>query len=265
MSAPSSLNRADRDILSGIARWRVWLMLGWHDIDQRYRRTTLGPLWFTLTTFIMVASLGFVFSKVLGNDMSTYVPFLAAGLTSWALISQIAIEAPTAFVTAESIINATNLPFTVHVLRLLVRQLVIYFHNLLALVLLGIWYEWDVGYTTLLVIPGLLLVLLNGLWIALFMATLGTRFRDLGPIVANALQVVFFVTPTVWQPGAIGCHRYIVDWNPVYHLISVIRSPLLGEVPSALSYGVVLSMLLVGSLVSLYFFRRFRWRVTYWL
>jgi lipopolysaccharide transport system permease protein len=265
MTKAATINPADRDILSGITRWRVWLMLGWHDIDQRYRRTKLGPLWFTLTTFVMVASLGFVFSKVLGNDMSTYVPFLAAGLASWGLISQIAIEAPTAFVNAENIINSINLPFTVHVLRVLVRQLVIYFHNLLALVLIALWYELNVSYTTLLVIPGLFIVLLNGLWVGLFLATLGTRFRDLGPIVTNVLQIVFFLTPIVWQPGAIGAHRYVVDWNPAYHLISVIRSPLLGEVPSALSYAVSVALFAVGALITLYFFRRFRRRVSYWL
>lgn len=265
MTNSGPIHLADRDIVNGLARWRVWLMLGWHDIDQRYRRTTLGPFWFTLTTFVMVASLGFVFSKVLGNDMSTYIPFLAAGLVSWALISQIVSEAPTAFVSAENIINAVNLPFTVHVLRVLVRQLVIYFHNLLALVLIAIWYELHIGITTLLLLPGLILVLLNGLWMGLFLATLGTRFRDLGPIVTNVLQLLFFLTPIVWPPDTIGAHRYIVDWNPAYHLISVIRAPLLGQVPSALSYAVSLTLFAAGTLATIYFFRRFRRRVSYWL
>ena len=46
------------DLLVGMKSVRVWGTLGWHDIRQRYRRSVIGPFWFTLSTAIMVVVLG---------------------------------------------------------------------------------------------------------------------------------------------------------------------------------------------------------------
>ena len=34
--------------MSGARAWQSWGILGWHDIRQRYRRSTLGPFWITI-------------------------------------------------------------------------------------------------------------------------------------------------------------------------------------------------------------------------
>ena len=42
------------DIFDGLARWRLWIALGWQDIRQRYRRSILGPFWITATLGVSI-------------------------------------------------------------------------------------------------------------------------------------------------------------------------------------------------------------------
>jgi lipopolysaccharide transport system permease protein len=49
---------AVRDIKNGSTLWPLAWTLGWLDIKLRYRGSMLGPFWLTLSTGIMVGSLG---------------------------------------------------------------------------------------------------------------------------------------------------------------------------------------------------------------
>ena len=66
----------------GQAVWQpeLWLMLGWQDIKQRYRRSIIGPFWLTLSTAIMVFALGFLYAAIFRQPLGEYFPYLATGL-----------------------------------------------------------------------------------------------------------------------------------------------------------------------------------------
>ena len=50
------------DLVRGFLQHELWLQLGWQDIKQRYRRSMLGPLWITIATGVMAATLGLLYS-----------------------------------------------------------------------------------------------------------------------------------------------------------------------------------------------------------
>ena len=76
LSEPDAWSHHDgsNDIWVAMRNVHVWGALGWHDIRQRYRRSVLGPFWFTLSTFIMIGVLGFLYSQLLKQDIVTYLP-----------------------------------------------------------------------------------------------------------------------------------------------------------------------------------------------
>src|SRR5262249_38991878 len=91
-SAPTSmarlrLARARADLVGGLRRWELWGTLGWRDIRQRYRRSTLGPFWLTISMGVMVAALGLVYAELFGHTLADYLPQLALGLIVWSFIS----------------------------------------------------------------------------------------------------------------------------------------------------------------------------------
>src|SRR4051812_1721789 len=85
--ASSLTTLAARDILGGLAAWRLWSMLGWLDIRQRYRRSMLGAFWLTISMGVMVMALGTLYSSLFKVEINEFLPFIAAGLTIWGFLS----------------------------------------------------------------------------------------------------------------------------------------------------------------------------------
>ena len=50
-----------RDILAALKSYELAGVLGWQDIRQRYRRSSLGPFWLTLSMGVLIGTLALVF------------------------------------------------------------------------------------------------------------------------------------------------------------------------------------------------------------
>ncbi|MFO7570396.1 MAG: ABC transporter permease [Smithellaceae bacterium] len=242
-------------------------VLGWQDIRQRYRRSSLGPFWLTISMGVLIGALGFVFGALFDMQVVTFIPFLTLGLILWSLITATINEGCTGFTDSEAMIKQIPLPLFTHLLRVLWRNLIIFAHNLVIYPLVLLVFGIPPKVSLLLAVPGLALLLVNLSWISLLMGTLCTRFRDIPQIVANLLQVSFYLTPIIWMPHLLPKRAglLLLDANPLFHLIEIVRAPLLGELPSLLSWTVALVLAVVGWLLTLIFYGRFRSRVAYWL
>lgn len=111
--------------------YEVWALLGWSEIKQRYRRSTLGPFWITLSTAITIAVMGPLYGRLFGQQESGYVAFLAVGMVMWAFISGLITETSSGFVAAEGYIKEFNLPLSLHIFRVVWRGFNIFLHNAL--------------------------------------------------------------------------------------------------------------------------------------
>jgi ABC-type polysaccharide/polyol phosphate export permease len=67
-----------------------------------------------------------------------------------------------------------------------------------------------------------------------------------------------------WHPQTLGVERWVVDANPLFAALDVIRSPLLGVAPSPYSWPVLLTTTVLGCAISFLFFARWRARISYW-
>ena len=264
-AAPSQATLAFHDLFQGARARYLWGRLGWQDIRRLYRRSVLGPFWLTISMGLLVAALGTLYGALWKVELADYVPFLALGFVVWTLISGVITEGCNAFINAEGIIKHVGLPFSVHVYRLLWRNLLVLCHNAVVFVIVaaifGVWPGW----AGLLAVPGLALLCINGIWAGLLLGIISARFRDVPPIVASVVRVLLFVTPIIWMPELMPGRAFVLDLNPFYHLVEVVRAPLLGQVPGLVSWLAVLGITLGGWIVAFEFFRRYRWRIAYWV
>ena len=242
-------------------------ILGWQDIRQRYRRSMLGPFWLSISMGVMVGVIGLVFGQIFRTLQADYLPFLAAGLMLWAFMATVLNEGCLAFIAAEGIIRQLPVPLGVHLLRVIWRNVLILAHNAVVFPLVLLAVGKAPGWPVLLCLPGLVLLTLNLGWLALLLATFCARYRDLPQIVSNFLQVVFYLTPVIWMPALLPDRAavYLLDLNPAYHLLEIVRQPLLGRSPDAMSWGACALVAVVGWAFALAVFARFRYRVAYWL
>jgi ABC-type polysaccharide/polyol phosphate export permease len=62
-----------------------------------------------------------------------------------------------------------------------------------------------------------------------------------------------------------GRHSWVADFNPFYHIVEIVRAPLLGTVPSLVLWLYILMYIAVLTLIAILFLTKLRHRVSYWL
>ena len=254
-----------QDIFRGAAAYHIWGQLGWHDIKQRYRRSMLGPLWLTVSNAVFIGAIGLLYSKFFGQAADEYLPFLAAGFIVWMLIVTTVNESCGVFTQAESLIRQIKLPLSVHLYRLLWRNVLIYAHNFLIIPPVLLLLDRPVTWQLLLVPIGLALVVLNCFWIGLLLGIVCARFRDIPQVVSSLMQVAFFMSPIIWAPGILGNRMWVAQFNPIYHLIEIVRAPIIGAGIPGASLAVCGGMAVTGTALCVTIYAAFRHRVPYWL
>ncbi|MEA2898719.1 MAG: lipopolysaccharide transport system permease protein [Bradyrhizobium sp.] len=253
------------DIIAGLASWPLWVRLGWNDILQRYRRSILGPFWLTASMAIMIVTLGVLYAGLFNTPVDDFVPFLCVGLLVWNLVASFLTEGGTLFTGSESYIKQIRLPYSVYVYRSTWSKLVIFFHNFIIYFAVLLYFQIWPGTVALLAIPGLIVVVINGAIVSLSIGIISARFRDVPPLIGSVVQIVFFVTPIFWKPELLKGREYVTDLNPFFHLLEIVRAPLLGSMPSAKSYFAVLLITLINIVITGVFFSRYRSRISYWV
>ena len=262
---PGQFLLAVRDLWEGAKRWRLWGYMGLHEIRQRYRRSVIGPLWITLSMGITVSALGVLYGAILKVEVAGYLPFLTAGFVIWGLLATLITDGTRVFTAVEGFIRQMPAPLSVHVYRLAWSNLIIFGHNLLVFVAVALWFGLNPGWSALMAVPGLLLVVANGVWLSLLLGLLSARFRDVPLITGSVVQVLFFITPVIWQPEMLPGRPLLLVGNPLYQLLEVVRGPLLGHVPPLETWLVVAAFTVVGWALALLFYTAYRWRVSYWV
>ena len=261
----SQLRRAAHDVVRGACAAHIWRSLGWQDIRLHYRRSMLGPFWLTISMGLLVGMLSALYGVMFKVDVVRYTPFLALGFIVWTFISGVIADASRVFINAQSIITQTNLPLSVHVYRVVWRNFIILGHNALIFPVVAVLLAPPPNWTGLLAAPGLVLLYLNGIWTGLLLGLASARFRDVPPIVDSILRILFFVTPVIWMPEFLPERIALLDWNPFFHFLEVVRAPLLGQPPALRSWLMVLGVTVGGSLLTFLMYVRYRRRIAYWV
>jgi ABC-type polysaccharide/polyol phosphate export permease len=262
---PSARQLALTDLRQGIAAIHIWPMLGWQEVRQRYRRSVLGPFWLTISTGVLVGAMGPLYGRLFDLDIRTYFPYLGVSYVLWAWIATAINEACNGFIGAESYIKQVKLPLSVHMLRVAWKNLVVFFHNLLVIALVMLYARPALDATVLLVPFGVVALAVNTFVYGMMLGMVCARFRDVPLIIANLVQVAFFLTPVLWKPGMLGRHAWAVEINPFFHFMEVIRAPLLGEPTPVSSWIAVALITAVGVALMVAVFARFRARIAYWV
>ncbi|HET6607656.1 MAG TPA: ABC transporter permease [Rhodopila sp.] len=254
------------DLVGGLRLWRLGLTLGWLDIRLRYRGSMLGPFWLTISTAVMVAALGFLYSELFKLDVAGYLPFLALSQVLWGFLASMVSEACTTFTEPEAVIRSTRMPFTVFSIRILVRNALALAHNVVVIVVVFMIFRMWPGWHLLLALPGLAIWTIDSLALTLLLGAFCARFRDIQPIVNSIMQIGFFVTPVIWKPDQLSPRATaLMPLNPFYDLLEVVRGPILNSGMSHMTWVGALGYSLLLCLISWSFFVYARGRITFWV
>jgi len=245
--------------LRTVRNLRKGLVWAWLDTVCQYRRSKIGPVWETINVLVMTFGIAVVSSAVIGGTVTDQIGYIGLGIIVWTAITALISEGTSAFVRNREYILSSNLSIDFYVARMIFRIFITFCHHLV-LYFVGVAFGLiTLHWAALLAIPGMLLLFVNGFWVITLLALVCARYRDVELIVRNLLQLAFFITPVFWDYRQIVSNRkFIVDYNVLFYFLDIVRAPLLGDVPPAQTYVIVLSVTLAGYLMAFWVYRRMR-------
>ena len=254
------------DLQKGIDNWRLSHLMGLSEIRRRYARSRIGQFWLTISTGIVVATLGLVWSTLWKVPIADLLPFVAISLIVWTMISGTLGEATTVFVSTGPMFLNQGTSFSTAIYSLVYRHLLIFLHNLPIIAITVLLFPERAGLICLIALPGFGLIVLALIWMSYLVAVACVRFRDLTQVVQNGLMVAFFITPVLWKPDQIPADKYyLLSLNPFAALLAVVRDPLLGQLPTVDDWTVATVFSIGGFVVALPLIGYCQRRVIYWI
>ena len=261
----SNVDKALLDLAAGFSKRWIWWKLALQDIVMRYRGSILGPFWMTASTIILATAMGIIYPRLFHVTAQFYVPYLFVSMIVWQFISSLITDACASISSQAGVIQQVPLPLSLHANRTVAKNVLILAHNAVTIPFVIMIYGISVGWSVLLVVPALAILIINGIGFSLVLGPLSARFRDLPPIITNFLQVAFFVTPIFWPIEALGNWQIFAGLNPLFAMVDIVRAPLTGQLILSTSWPVVLVMTVINLGLSFAFFARFRGRIAYWV
>jgi lipopolysaccharide transport system permease protein len=262
---PRHTERALADLRDGLSQWRLALALARLDLRNRYRGSVLGPLWMSLSTLIMLIGLGLLYGALFKFKLSNYLPHLAVSLIVWQWMAGFINDSCATLTSAEGVIRQMRLPYTLHALRVAFRNTLVAAHSLALIPIVFLIFGHVPGPEALLAIPGLVLIGINMLAGGLLLGMVCARFRDIPPIVANVVQLAFFVSPILWKPELLGDAMVWMAFNPFYAMLETVRGPLLEGGGPPLAWLAAIFYTTLHVVLAGFLFARFRSRIAFWV
>ncbi|QRN40965.1 MAG: ABC transporter permease [Neisseriaceae bacterium] len=262
----SKFTEAYLDIKTSFINYYLWVTLGWYDVLARYRRSTLGPIWITLSMLVTIGTMGPLYGSLFQLNLGEFIPHLTLGMIFWMLISISLNEFCSAFIESQNYLKQVKMPLSVFVLRVLYRQFIIFCHNIaiypIVIFVAGMQLNWNI----LWFFPAFFILLVNLYAMGMVISIFCTRYRDMTPVIASLMQLMFFVTPIIWSLEQLPENRrFLAAWNPFGILLDLVRQPLLGIMPTSYNWIVGITLAVVGLLIAFFVLAKTRRRVTYWL
>jgi lipopolysaccharide transport system permease protein len=262
------LGLAIDDLAEMLRLWPLVWTLSMFDIRLRYRGSLLGPFWLTLSTAVMVGAIGFLYARLFHQNVAAYLPFLSISLVLWNFISTMTADGCVCFTQAEGMIRGIRMPLSLYAARVVVRNILVLAHNLVVIVVVFAIFRTVPSLASFTVLPACVLWVIDAMAISILLGIFGARFRDIPPIVGSIVQIAFYLTPIIWNPVMLehrGISIVLIEWNPFFALLEIVRGPLLGLQLEPGTWFVALGYSAALVLLAGFVFTRARPRIAYWV
>lgn len=254
------------DFSESISQWRLWLHLGWNDVATQYRRSFLGPMWITLSTGLFVFAFGLLGSQIMGFDVYEFIPYFATGFILFGWMSSLVTDACKAFEGSSAYLKHAAFPKMIVVFRVVVRNLVMFLHNFVIILVVLVWADLILVSAWLYWLIGICVFTLASVFVVAILGALAARFRDIAMMVTTLMQIMFFMTPVFWRSDQLTERaQWLVILNPFASFLEILRAPLLGSPPSLMAFQATLIMVFSLFVLFILVFAFARRRIVYWV
>ena len=218
----------------------VVISLSLFDLNQTYKRTIIGPWWSTIQISIWCAAMTLVYGQLIGVRETDHIKWITCGMMGWQWVAGVINVGGGVFVSNKNKLENHCINNDLLSWAMGLRFVIIFLHQSVLVFLLFLFGILEISLTTFLVLPSILICFFVSIPVINVIGITFARIRDIQRFVSSIMVIFMMVTPVFWFPDMIqGTRRLIVDYNPFYHIIEIIRQPLLGNIPTYENYAFV--------------------------
>jgi len=236
--------------LYGNKQYGPGILLGFNDFKTRYLRTKVGLAWNLVSTIIFIMVMGPIYGLIFNRDPFIYTQYICVGVIYWNLIQNAINDGANSYLSSAGYILNSNISFNNYLVQALIKNILLFILSLTILFFIKIIFGnlFDIKYIELFI--GTIINLTFIYYLTSFLAPLAVFYRDIVPLTASILNFAAFFTPIIWEKELLNKFPAIVDWNPLYHFITIIRRPYFGESADVYNYTFCLITIILVYLLS---------------
>ncbi|MEL1262765.1 ABC transporter permease [Pseudoxanthomonas putridarboris] len=257
-----------RDYLESFRHPEFWIYATWLDLVTKYRRSRLGMFWAFFPPVLYTFGVGSFFAHLQGIPAGKFVAHLGLGYMIFRFVTVSLSEATTTYAGHANFILDGRVRLTDYVLRVVAKAL---FYFMLAIPVMAVALAMSPDFRVvglLALLPALALVFINVAWMGAVVSVIGARLQDVYELVGSALMFSFLFTPILWTAANAPPDTLrggIARLNPLFHLVEIVRAPLLGEPIESWTYKYLVVFTLIGWLMAIHVYRRYARFVPLWV
>lgn len=255
------------DVIEISRRWRLVHLVGISGLRARYARSRLGQFWLTISNFMLITCAGIVWSLIWRQDISEFLPYVAAGHILYQFCAGTVNESTGSLAADTRIYINERMPFMMSTAAHLYRHFLILLHNLPIIVVVGLWFRTSTPNLGMGYLGSIFLILSFLLFSSYALSLICARFRDLVQLVSATMQVMFLVTPVMWQIQFLPeqYRAYLLLLNPFASMLELLRNPILGIAVDTTAYLSISIWCAIALSAAALFHRQWGRSIIFWL
>jgi len=224
------------------------------NLQNRYRRSTLGFLWSLLNPLFSLIILSVVFSLVYQVPIQDFGLYVFSGLIPWQMLSTSVLSGCNALVSAEAFLKKVYVPKAIFPLMITTTEVINFFFSLISLFILAIILGVRVGWVILMLPFAIFLIFLFASGIVLSVSVFTVYFRDLSHITQVVTTGAFYVTPIIYKLDLIPQqYHFYLKLNPFFYFINLFHRILYDSIfPTWEEWGISLGLAVASFLFGAY-------------
>ena len=144
-----------------------------------------------------------------------------------------------------------------------------FLHTIIILPFIFIISSHSLDLTFFFVLPGLFLFIIFIILASFVLAVFSSRYHDIPPLVHSTLQILFFLSPIIWEEAKLQSASptiaYLLSFNPISVFLELIRNPILGSAPNISAFLTSIIYIVILFIIACYLNHKVSHRVVYWL
>lgn len=227
------------------------------EFKLRYRGSVLGYVWTLIKPLLLFGVIYLVFSVFMKTPIANYPLYLLLGIILWTFFAEATTLGLQSLLGNRDLIIKIYFPRINIVLASVVSSAITMLLNLIVFLVFYLFSGFGLQWGQLLFFFFLLLLVVFTAGVSFFLSILFIRFHDLKHIWEVLLQIMFWLTPIVYDPLFVPeGYRFFLSLNPLAKILSYSRNLFFyGTMPEFLKLGALSVFCLAVAGVAYWYFR----------